>query len=134
MVFTSSARCWDKRLHKVCSSCSAVIWALFVFCGGASYAMVLLKSMRFAWAIGQFLAQCLMLPHLKHGHHFLASNTVWWFACLLFGCQQIILALGRSHLILYFGGSRFFLCPLGQGSCSNCEVHLRSYIIGFLLG
>ena len=57
MVFANLVRCWGKRLYRVCFSCSVVIGALFAFSCGPSYVIVSSKSMRFTWAIGQFLAQ-----------------------------------------------------------------------------
>ena len=68
------------------------------------------------------------------GRRFCALVVVLRLGRLLLGCQQIVLALERIRLVLYFAGIGPFLCPLGQGSCSNCKVHLRSCIVGFLPG
>ena len=57
---------------------------------------------------------------------------VYCFGHLPLEYLQIILALGRSHLVLCFAGNGPFLCPSGLGDCSSCEVRLRSYIVGFL--
>ena len=66
------------------------------------------------------------------GRCFLACVVVYWFAHLLLGCQQIILAWVGNRLVLCLEGSGLFLYPLGLVGCSSCGVRSRSCIVGFL--
>ena len=68
------------------------------------------------------------------GCHFLAFDVAYWFVHSSLGCLRIVPVLGQSHLVPYFRGSESSLYPWGPGGCSSYEVHLRSYIVGFLLG
>ena len=116
-MFASSARCWGERLYRICFSCFAVIWALFVFSYGPSYAIISLKSMRFAWAIGQFLAQCSILLHLKQGalfpsvQHVLVCVFTAWISvdCPCIGVKPPLpLFQGYQALPMSIGTGRLF--------------------------